>query len=253
MSFGSTRDTARFFLLAAVALAFFVFTVERGSERGDTSEIPLPPSQEPPYALSSPMPAKPPVQSAESVYIKVPFTSQAPYGVWDILHEETCEEAAVLMARAWMYDLPLTKENVEYELQRIVRWENLNFGTFENTSAAETALIAKHIYGMDARLIDRPTIDDVKRELRNNSIVVMGFAGRELQNPYFTPPGPSYHVIVIHGYDANGFFTNDPGTIRGENFYYSFENIERSAHDWNGSPATLLTSPARAIVFSKGE
>lgn len=286
MSFGSTRDKARFFLLAAVVLAFFVFTllreaeegnlrsflgfhsfsdggseggspqgsiVEQSSERGDTSEISAPTSEEPPYAFSSSRPIEPPVQSAESVYIKVPFTSQAPYGVWDVIHEETCEEAAILMARAWMYDLPLTKENVEYELQKIVQWENLNFGTFENTSAAETALIAKRIYGMDARLIDRPTIDDIKRELRNNSVIAMGLAGRELQNPHFTPPGPVYHMIVIRGYDANGFFANDPGTYRGENFYYPFNIIEEAAHDWSGSQTTLSSSPARAIVFSKNE
>jgi hypothetical protein len=53
-------------------------------------------------------------------------------------------------------------------------------------------------------------------------------------------------MLVIVGYDSNGFITNDPGTRKGEGYRYSFATLMAAIHDWNptdirqGTPAYLV-------------
>lgn len=54
-----------------------------------------------------------------------------------------------------------------------------------------------------------------------------------LGNPYFTPPGPIYHMLVIKGYNLTEFITNDPGTRRGADYVYSYQTLMKAIHDWN--------------------
>ena len=37
----------------------------------------------------------------EEINIAVPFTSQAPYAIWDPLHDDACEEASLIMLDAF--------------------------------------------------------------------------------------------------------------------------------------------------------
>ena len=79
----------------------------------------------------------------------------------------------------------------------------------------------------------------------------MGMAGKLLNNPFFNPPGPAYHMLCLRVFEEKGFFVNDPGPRRGNNFFYTYENLMEAAHDWNGSEETLLDSPPIALVFSR--
>lgn len=180
----------------------------------------------------------------------VPFTTQAPYGVWDKLHNEACEKASVLMAYAWIKSISISQDFAEKEIQKLSAWSFKQYNSW-NLSAKETAEMASVNYGLASKIINNPSADDIKKELLQNHIVVMGMAGMKLQNPYFKSPGPIYHMFVIIGYDRTGFIVNDPGTKRGKDFHYSYQNIKDSAHDWNGSETTLLSSPSVGIVFSK--
>ena len=69
-------------------------------------------------------------------------------------------------------------------------------------------------------------------------------------------PGVAVKIVdpdtfEIKGYDEEGFFTNDPGTLYGKNYYYSYQTIMNSAHDWNGSEEGIYTSPSVALIISK--
>lgn len=183
--------------------------------------------------------------------ISVPFTVQAPYGVWDKVHNEACEEASILMADAWITGrTTLPQDYAEQEIQRLTQWGLDNYNSYD-TSAVQTAKMAESVYGIKARLIKNPTAEGIKQEIGQGHIVVMGMAGRLLDNPYFKSPGPIYHMLVIKGYDPTGFVVNDPGTRHGEGFHYSYNNLMQSAHDWPGSADGLEQSPVVAMVFSK--
>lgn len=58
-------------------------------------------------------------------------------------------------------------------------------------------------------------------------------------------------MLLLKGFDDEGFYTNYPGTRRGKNYFYPFEVIIKAAYDWSGSEETLLDSPPVFLVFSK--
>lgn len=126
-----------------------------------------------------------------------------------------------------------SEQAAEDELQKLVKLQESLFGYFEDTTARETALFAKRQYALTSRLLVDPTLEEIKKELAAGRPVIVPAAGQELGNPYFTPPGPIYHMIVLRGYTKDGFITNDPGTRRGEGFVYSFDTVMNAIHDWN--------------------
>lgn len=186
-----------------------------------------------------------------SVNMEVEFTSQAPFAVWDHFHRESCEEASVIMAYAWANGVILNPALVDQELKKIADWEVANFGFFESTNAEQTAKMAREFYGLKVDLLLNPTIEEIKSEVAKGNLIITGVAGRLLGNPHFNFPGPVYHMLVIKGYNQTGFFTNDPGTMHGANFYYPYETVMRAIHDWVGSDKEIYTSPAVALVISK--
>src|SRR3989344_4828168 len=62
----------------------------------------LPPVIEPNSSSSPASPAR------AEVNLKVPFTSQAPTGNWDLPYQEACEEASALMAIRYVFANPIT-------------------------------------------------------------------------------------------------------------------------------------------------
>ena len=64
-------------------------------------------------------------------------------------------------------------------------------------------------------------------------MIIIPAAGRLLGNPYFQTPGPIYHMLVIRGYNATEFITNDPGTKRGDGFKYKYQTLINAIHDWD--------------------
>lgn len=181
----------------------------------------------------------------------IEFTRQAPYLIWDNLHNEFCEEASVLITHAWAHGLRLTSALADAELKKMADWEIVKFGYFESTTAEQTAQLAREFYGLKVDLLKNPTQEEIKKELVDGNLVVMGMAGRLLGNPHFKAPGPVYHMLVIKGYDEQGFFTNDPGTLYGKNYYYTYDTIMKAAHDWTGVDEEIFTSPAVALIISK--
>lgn len=190
------------------------------------------------------------------INLAVPFTSQAPTGNWQEPYKNSCEEASVLMVREYYagnQSTVLDPTSVEQSLQDIVALENTLFGYYLDTTVAETANFAKELYGFaSTELIENPTVDQIKEQLNQGNPVLVPAAGQLLKNPYYTQPGPIYHMLVIRGYTKNNqFIVNDPGTKHGNAYVYSFDTIMNAMHDWNaddilnGKKVVLILHPKK--------
>jgi len=167
--------------------------------------------------------------------LDVPFATQAPGANWDYTHEEACEEAALLMVKRYFFGESITSDSdAEEGLQEIIDWEKKNFGFFESTTAEQSAEVARKFLGLQAEVIDIPSVNDIKEIIASGKLVIVPAAGRELGNPFYRSPGPLYHMLLIKGYTQNRFITNDAGTKRGENYPYDFDTVTNANHDWNG-------------------
>ncbi len=164
----------------------------------------------------------------------VPFVSQAPFGHWDELHQEACEEASMIMAVKYLRNEPLTLHIMEQGILSLVKWQEDN-GYKVDLTAEETVEVLDAYFNIYSELIVNPTVEIIKNELFLGRLIVIPVAGRKLGNPYFTQPGPIYHMLLIRGYDnrVNEFITNDPGTRRGEGYRYNYHRLIDANHDWD--------------------
>lgn len=186
----------------------------------------------------------------ESFNIKVPFTSQAPLYLWDALHEDACEEASILMFWHWKNGTDFaSSQEADNQIKDLVEYENrLGYGLSINLSELK-AIAEDHLdlTGLRVESINSP--DDIKSRIANGSPVVVGAAGKILPNPNFRNGGPNYHMLLIKGYDQKGFVTNDPGTRKGENYYYTNDELFKAIHDWDS--ANILNGERNMLFWQK--
>lgn len=167
--------------------------------------------------------------------LPVPFTVQAPQANWGMPYQEACEEASMVMAAEYFKGLKKGKLNVIYanrEILKLVQWQKKNRGFYEDTTASEVVSILKDYYSLQAR-VEKYDPVKIKEVIDRKQIVLLPTAGRQLGNPYFTRPGPLYHMLVVKGYQGDEFIVNDPGTKRGENWRYKESVLASATHDWN--------------------
>lgn len=167
----------------------------------------------------------------------VPFTSQAPRGDWsDIRMQNGCEEAVALMAISWARGKNFTTEEAEAQIIAMSEYQLENYNHFHDTSTKDTlARIIKGYFNFTKADL-RVNIDtnDIKFELAQGNVVIIPVNGQKLQNPYFTPPGPIEHMILVIGFnqDLEEFVVHDPGTKRGKAMRYSEEIIFLAMQDY---------------------
>jgi hypothetical protein len=185
--------------------------------------------------------AKPAIPAPSSANLAVPFASQAPFANWDVVHEDTCEEASILMVAKYFDGATtnLEPQAADDAMLAMVDAET-KAGLGASLTAAELGSFAESYFAtLDAKVIEDPSIDEIKAYVQKGIPVIVPAAGRELGNPFYAGEGPLYHYFVIRGYDGDTFITNDPGTRRGENYTYSQSVIMSAMGDWNsGDPAT---------------
>ncbi len=190
-----------------------------------------------------------------SIKIKVPFTSQAPTGNWDQLHEEACEETSLLMIKYHKdgRELVLSSE-AEKDIQQISQYIKNNLSNKEDLNINELKELSEKYFKIsNTKIINNPSIEDLEKELSLGNLIVAPMAGRELNNPFFKNPGPLYHMLVISGYDGDKkeFTTQDPGTKRGKDFIYPYETILKAIHDFPDKKENILMGEKRILVFLK--
>lgn len=183
--------------------------------------------------------------------LTVPFTPQAPTANWDELHNEACEEASAIMAYAYYNDISsLPASYVETKISELTKWQTDHYSYYLSINNAETVKMLKEAFGLNAELVDMSE-NAIKRALAENKLVIMPANGRLLGNPYFTPPGPIYHMLVITGFNTKGFVTNDPGTRRGKDYFYTYKTLYESNGNWSHNDHAVDLSEKQIIIVSK--
>ncbi|MDP3986324.1 MAG: C39 family peptidase [Candidatus Veblenbacteria bacterium] len=182
---------------------------------------------------SVPSPAPKPPEHTIRV-LKVPFTSQAPSADWDMPYQEACEEASMIMVAEYLQGIErisIPAEEADTLILGLVGWET-DHGYAVDLTAQEVVKVLAERYGIQAEAVPY-SAEVIREELQAKRPVIVPAAGRLLGNPYFTSPGPLYHMLVIKGYEGNEFITNDPGTKRGESYRYTESALAYAVHDWN--------------------
>ncbi|MCF7845863.1 MAG: C39 family peptidase [Candidatus Peribacteraceae bacterium] len=169
----------------------------------------------------------------EGINLAVPFSPQAPFADWSLPFAEACEETSALLVDHFYRNAEITPEIANEEILALVEWEKENLGHYEHTNMEETARILREYFGYEkVELSYDISINDLKNKIKEGYPVIVPLAGRQLGNPYYTPPGPIYHVLVVKGITKNGdFITNDVGTRRGQNFIYDADVLFDAIHD----------------------
>ena len=211
------------------------------------------------------------------INLPVPFTSQAPERNWDQPWQDACEEAAALMLDAYYKKYNLSPLFARDEILKMVAWED-NRGWQYSIDIQKIKQIMGEYFGYDSKLpppvghclgrgpatcgdgvplasgrklgglqvIEDPTVEAIKQSVAAGHPVLAVAHGKDLPNPYFRGDGPEYHALIIRGYTEDSFITNDPGTWRGENFVYRYEDLMNAIHDWNDG----AVKSGRQVVLS---
>ena len=192
----------------------------------------------------------------KNVLLNVPFASQAPFGNWDDPRKQDgCEEAAVIMAMAWVNGEELGLEYIDSEINLISAYEEETIGNYHDASAFDVSeIIFKGYYKYDDIEV-KYDIDkeDIKKELFKGNLVIVPANGQKLGNPNYTPPGPTTHSLVVIGYDIDlkEFITNDPGTRRGEKYRYNEDVLENALLDYPTGDHEEIKEEKTAMIIIK--
>lgn len=185
-----------------------------------------------------------------SLMIQIPFAPQAPFANWDPLHQEACEEMSLIMVHHFLAGTPLSLEEAETEVQAMVAWERER-SYADDVTVADLGVIASSLYGYRARVLTDVSAETLRQELARGNPIIIPVAGRALKNPFFSGEGPFYHMLVVTGYTDDGFITNDPGTKRGERYWYATDVLMNALHDWTGVKEEIATGPKNALVIER--
>ncbi len=241
--------------IVAVAIAGTVVLLNMIHEKTPVVVPQAPASATPTSQLTGTNPtATPTVSASGTVNLPIPFTPQAPTGDWDQLHEEACEEATSIMANAYLTgdrDIAMPPAQVEAQISELTTWEDQHFGYHLDTTAAETAQMITGFYGLNATVVENYTLQDIEADINAHEVVIIPVDGQEIGNPFYTQPGPIYHMLVIRGYTPTELISNDPGTKRGQNYPYTFATLYAAGADWNHTTNTINSNQHEMIVVSK--
>lgn len=156
----------------------------------------------------------------------VPFISQAPLAQWsDSRQQDGCEEAAAIMAMAWVNgETKLDKTKSRDLINKISDFEKKEYGEYRDVYIDD---VVKNIFKgwfkyEKVKVMKKVTLDQIKKELAKGNLVLAPTNGQTLKNPNFKSPGPERHMVLIKAYDAKKkqFITNDPGTRNGQDYRY---------------------------------
>lgn len=204
---------------------------------------------------TSPVPVK--VEIPSKLELKVAFAPQAPFGNWDELHEEACEEASMIIAAKYFSNQPLDEAIMEEEIIKLDKWEKDHSYKID-LSAEETAQVLRNYFKLSAQVSAEVSVDRIKYELSQGNLIIVPAAGRALQNPYFRSPGPIYHMLVIKGYNNSEFIVNEVGTKRGDSFKYKYQTLLNAIHDWEPTwshyeitDEQMNAQPKRMVIVNK--
>lgn len=243
----------KFYILisALVVVLAFGFYLDLRYSQENTLPKSSPSASKNPSPSPTILPSESPIPSPipDSFEIEnFPFESQAPFANWDELHDEACEEAAVILTYYYLKNLPLNSQEMENQIQEMVAWEIRNWGSHKDLTIKETGDLMVGFYNYSNFEAKNLTLEDLKREISQNHPVIVPTAGRLLGNPYFRQPGPVYHMVVAIGYEGNTIIVQDVGTRNGNHYEYNEQVFYNAFHDWAGSPENIENGSKNALI-----
>jgi len=191
----------------------------------------------------------------QNVTLPVPFTSQIPNGSWSKPWNNACEEASIIMTEGYYYGYSdiIPKKIAIDNIGSLFKIEDRVFGFNADTDAAHTALLINKYTDFSAKIVDNPSLDQIKNQIDIGRPVISFHYAKNLENKnHRWRTGSSYyHVMVLVGYDdfKQNFLVHDSGDPNTGNFYqYSYKGIMESLKDFNyktkkasGVPRVLFT------------
>lgn len=191
----------------------------------------------------------------ERVKLDVPFVTEIPDGTWTPPWNNACEEAAVTMVDQYYLGIKsISRAESKKLMWPLFAAEDKLFGYHADTNATETAKLAETMLDFAITIIDNPTLGDIKNELRSGRPVISMHYGFALNNPAlrFRREGSSYHMMVLSGFDESRqeFIVEDPGNPNGIDFYYKYDTIMSTLHDFNHKDRKA-DGPARVLFTSE--
>ncbi|MBM3255988.1 MAG: metal-dependent hydrolase [Candidatus Moranbacteria bacterium] len=183
------------------------------------------------------------------------FISQAPLANWDNLHEEACEEAALLISHYYLSNKKnISPKEAEKDIQDLSAYTKNIYPKKDDMNLEELKMVAQDKFGYaNWEIIDNPTTSYIQKELLKGNDIIMPLAGREINNPNFKRPGPLYHMLVVSGYNQKKevFITQDPGTRKGKNYEYKFNVLIKALHDFPGKKEEIKKGLPKILVIKK--
>lgn len=185
--------------------------------------------------------------------IPVPFTSQAPQSDWRQPWQDACEETSIAMVNAYYQNFSFTPEKARKEILAIFDLKHKLYSESLDESILQVQNIIQQFLPWEAFVVEEPTLEQIKEELNNGRPVIIPVYGKALKNTNFKNGGPTYHMIVLSGYDdkKQQFFTQEPGTRLGKNFPYSYATILNAIHDY--LPENQTPSGAKRVLFTSSQ
>lgn len=175
--------------------------------------------------IKEPEPPKEPVIPPQAV-LSVPYTVQAPFTNWKV-HEESCEEAAVLMYNYYLMGKGFGGGNVipeataDKELRAMRSWQLAHWGKEWDLNLTEVGKLAAEYYGYKYEVTEDITAENIKKAIAGGHPVLVPVMTHGLKNPHYGR-NTTYHILVIKGYDASGIITNDAGVKEGRDYRYTW-------------------------------
>jgi hypothetical protein len=178
--------------------------------------------------------------------------SEAPGNSWYGSWKNACEEASIAMVD-YYYEGKRTATVAESKkfMQGLFAVQRKLWGSDANSDAAQTAQLANDHSSFSARVVEAPTLAQIKSELDGGRPVIVPLSGFKLANPNipFLPSGSGYHMLAVIGYDdaKNQFIVNDVGdNTEGAGYRYGYSLFMDAIHDYDAK-RQKADAPARAI------
>lgn len=209
-------------IIAPILLYIFWPKTEENQSTQISTETPIETPVEVPKVIESPV-----VTTLPTSYdISVPYAAQAPFSNWDV-HEESCEEAALYMYKAYFDDTMYTNNKIpETELDTVFhamkQWQVTNYNSEPDLTMTALGDFARNYYGYTPTVKQGITAEDIKKAISSDHPVLVPVMTHSLQNSMYGPQ-TTYHVLFIKGYDTTGVITNDAGVGNGPNKHYTWE------------------------------
>lgn len=168
-----------------------------------------------------------------AVTIAAPFFPQAPDNKWVLPRAEACSEANLVLAAYYIKGKELNKSQFKKEIIDLTKIQEKAFWTYIEIPIHDLKSLYDTYYPNigKSRIIENPTIENIKQELSKWHLIIIPTAWRKLENPHFFGEWPRFHTVLVRWYDDTYFYTNEVGMMKGENFKYPQGVIMNAMHD----------------------